>query len=229
MTDHPLVSFVLPISPERFIQQLWLNSSFYESFLGDRLRNAHVTVHAWERIFSSNSPQLEALKRTAQSEHPMDEGYSYLRVLGVIPAFAQSIREQRVEFASPFAPCSWEVSDSDWGDLPRASEDCPHFIRERAVFKGLPFSDAFSIQTTWKVSPTTLGHTSLEVAAEVSFKRWCFAEGLIRFNTRKQLKEVLKQWVDYANIQIAQTPAALSPVRKSTTLWQHRLQSFFSS
>eukprot|EP01031_Cornospumella_fuschlensis_P037379 gene37379-45388_t len=198
MSPSSLVTFQLPVSVNSFVDQFWWNPSFYRDFLSNRLKNIEIRIDPWQQqeITSNNGLDRLVYTRTVQSDHPMDEDYAFLRVLGVIPSYAQSSREQTLD--KPMQPL-------DYVDLPVSLTDSPkptHTIKEKAFFRGLPFSSAFSVHTQWKISPLGAQSTQVEVEVDVRFAQRLWLAPLITRNARQELRLVLLKWADHARLQI---------------------------
>ncbi|RYG63431.1 hypothetical protein EON64_15965 [archaeon] len=89
MSPSSLVIFQLPVPVNAFVDQFWWNSSFYHDFLSSLLHNKNIRIDPWQENTPQGNLDRHLFSRTVQSEHPMDEDYSFLRVLGVIPPYAQ--------------------------------------------------------------------------------------------------------------------------------------------
>ncbi|RYG63432.1 DUF4782 domain-containing protein [archaeon] len=109
----------------------------------------------------------------------------------------QSTREQTLD--KPIQPL-------DYVTLHPSSPNPPfptHTIGEKAVFHDLPYSNAFSVHTQWKISPLGAESTQVEVEVDVRFAQRMWLAPLIARNTRHQLRQVLLKWAEHAQQHLA--------------------------
>jgi len=114
-----VAEFLLPIDMAKFVQVLWRDKAWYESFLRDQLEDINISVGDW-----TNETDEDDGKRVRhiQSHHPSKISFPGL------PAHAESHKVQTMEFRT---------------------HDEQLFIKEANSFQGIPYADYFTVNVEW--------------------------------------------------------------------------------
>lgn len=174
MMAHHILDFDLEISQERFLEEFWFSSVFYEQFLRESLQDEEVIVGEWrEREPPASSAEPASLERIrhVQSKHPCKVSFPGL------PSHADSVKVQKISFENQD-----ELS-----------------ILESNTFKGIPMADYFRVDTLWCVRRIKGGSAvNIIITGEVVFLHYTWLKGSIESNTYSELDDVFASWKDEA-------------------------------
>lgn len=207
--------FVLPIDTDTFIDIFWSDSSWFNRFLTEKLEDLNVLVGEWECLENSNSNcdsnNITNKTRNIRSYHPSKLSFPGL------PSHAESLKSQIITY----------VKDAREGKV---------VIQESNSFRGIPYSDYFSVNTEWiavSSSKPNSNHDieggniclqqecSVSIYLEMVFHKYTWLRGTIESNTKAELITVYEQWLMLANECI--TKRKIHSKLSSNTITTHNI------
>eukprot|EP01041_Mallomonas_annulata_P011707 gene11707-24528_t len=168
-----IYEFVLGTNLNNFLSLFWLDKLWYEKFLGDILEDKDVVVGEWTSLDGN------LYIRDVDSQHPSTISFPGL------PSHAESIRTQR-------------MITSYTNDKPTSA-----IIHESNSFKGIPYSDYFTIQVYWNIkqqfnSEDNNYECQISISIEFIFTKSTWLQSTIESNTKAELLIVYNKWRNYA-------------------------------
>eukprot|EP01035_Chromulina_nebulosa_P027670 gene27670-36420_t len=198
LSGYMLSEFTLSIELEEFLNVFWMDSQWYQKFLVDKLLDIKVEIGPWnaesleENAKFSSQQETPVLKRIVNSYHPSKITFPGL------PSHAESVKTHTIErFSGP--------------------SEKKAIIKECNNFRGIPYSDYFSVNIEWIVTSQIGENKDFKVDSSSSrrklneeichvciflsfaFHKSTWLQGTIESNTRAEMLSIYELWLDCAN------------------------------
>ena len=181
------------ISLEDFFNYFWQDNEFSYDFLVKQLNDINVSIDDWEDL-KSDVPNLTCKRRQIISFHPSKISFPGL------PSHAESIKSQTIYITN--------------GQNYTTNTDNQRIvIKEINCFKGIPYSDYFSVNIEWIVlnSVNNISKTNnclVSVYVDFTFHKSTWLQGTIESNTKAELENVYNLWIQTAEKYIKENHIA---------------------
>jgi len=179
-----LVEFTVKAQFDAFMAVFWLDGSWYEQFLCEKLEDLSVSVGEWN--CSCGIPQTRQgswhcqcgsgrKTRSVRCYHPSKISFPGL------PSHAESFKTHTLIVTE--TPTTQTAT-----------------IFECNSFRGIPYADYFTVNTEWLVSHQLPQHESdipeccIKVTLDVNFQKQTWLQGTIESNTKQELLGVFELW-----------------------------------
>jgi len=184
-----IFAFELPCSLRTFWLAFWAEDAYFRRFLAEKLQDVDISIDTWE--------------------HNADGGSGGSGKLGPGPTLSRRLEMSHpIKVSFPGTPSHARCHRTQMAKISRDETSAPRALSlvETQEVTGIPYSDYFSVETSWTVTeaksdaPGATGTAvcMVTIHLQIHFCKSTWLKGTISANTTAESKESAQLWSDAA-------------------------------